>query len=80
MAKLMVALVVVALLGLIFTPDVGAFSGSRSYRRRRDERSKKTSRFYKDAKNNDNAAHVKHKALSLQGWKWQPRLNKLSMS
>ena len=68
MAKLMVALVVVALLGLIFTPDVGAFSGSRVYRKRRYEKSKKTSRFYKDAKNNDNAAHVKYKALSLQGW------------
>ena len=44
MAKLMVALVVVALLGLIFTPDVGAFNGSSRYRRRR----RSGSLFYKD--------------------------------
>ena len=69
MAKLMVALVIVVLLGVIFTPDVGAFLGSRSYRRRRDDRSKKTSRIYEDAKNNDNTANVKYKARSLQGWK-----------
>ena len=65
MAKLMVALVVVALLGLIFTPDVGAFNGARGYRRRR----RSEPRFYKDAKNNDNTAQVKYKAQSLQGWK-----------
>ena len=65
MAKLMVALVVVALLGLIFTPDVGALNGVTRYRRRR--RSKL--RFYEDAKKNDNTAHVKYKAQSLQGWK-----------
>ena len=76
MAKLMVALVVVALLGLIFTPDVGAFNGSSRYRRRR----RSGSLFYKDVKKNDNTAQVKYKAQSLQGWKWQPRLNKLSMS
>ena len=80
MAKLMVALVIVALLGLIFTPDVGAIIFSGKYRKRRDDRSKKTSRIYEDAKNNDNTAHVKYKARSLQGWKWQPRLNKLGMS
>ena len=69
MAKLMVALVVVALLGLIFTPDVGAFTGSVTYRKRGNRMSKKTSRIYKDAKNNDKTAHVKYNARSLQGWK-----------
>ena len=69
MAKLMVALVVVALLALIFTPDVGAFSGSVVYRKGGNGMSKKTSRSYKDAKNNDNTAHVKYNARSLQGWK-----------
>ena len=76
MAKLMVALVVVALLGLIFTPDVGAINGWTRYRRRQSSRP----RFYEDAKKNDNTAHVNYKAQSLQGWKRQPRLNKLSMS
>ena len=69
MAKLMVALVVVALLGLIFTPEAGAFVGSPGYRKGGNGRIKKTSRIYKDAKNNDNTAHVKYKARSLQGWK-----------
>ena len=69
MAKLMVALVAVALLALIFTPDVGAFSGSVVYRKGGNGMSKKTSRIYKDAKNNDNTAHVKYNARSLQGWR-----------
>ena len=65
MAKLMVALVVVALLGLIFTPDVGAMNGMTRYRRRRRSRP----RFYEDAKKNDNTVHVNYKTQSLQGWK-----------